>query len=118
MSMTIGTTMRVARPLLLSAVLSLLAPAIGQADVPGYELMFPERMALVVSPRMVQTTGKMPRAIISEQAARELTAGAEPVSGTSIVLLYRGKIYIVPDKRMHSGKMASEMVKSAAEHGR
>jgi hypothetical protein len=54
------------------------------------------------------------RATISEHAAKELTEGAQPVSGASIILRYQGKIYIVPDKKMSDERMASDMVKSLA----
>jgi len=46
---------------------------------------FPERIALVV-----EGAGKAPKAMISEEAARALTAGAQPLSGTNIFLVYQG----------------------------
>lgn len=105
-------TTRLTEKLLLVSALSLLTLAIAQADVPGYEfMMFPERMALVVD-----ATGKAPKGIISEEAAEAITRGAQPVSGASIVVLYQGKIYIVPDKRLGNGKMASDVVKSAGSN--
>jgi hypothetical protein len=114
-----GTAMRLTMPLLLSAAVSLLVPATGRADPPGYDFMsFPERMALVVSPSTIGTSGKAPKAVISDAAAAALVNGAEPVSGTNILLLYQGKIYIVPDKRLGNGTMASDMITSAAEHGK
>jgi pimeloyl-ACP methyl ester carboxylesterase len=97
------------KKLILVAALSLLAPAMAQADPPGYDfMMFPERMALVVD-----ASGKAPKATISEEAAKAITAGAQPVDGASVILLYQGKLYIVPDKRLGNGKMASDMVKSS-----
>ena len=101
---------RLAKKLTLVAAVSLLAPAIAQADSPGsYFLDFPERMALVVD-----ATGKAPKAMISEDAARALTAGAQPVSGANIILIYKGNLYIVSDMRMGDGRMASDMVRSSA----
>jgi hypothetical protein len=98
------------KKLILIAALSLLAPAMAKADPPGYDfMMFPERMALVVD-----ASGKAPKATISEEAAKAITAGAQPVDGVSVILLYQGKLYIVPDKRLGNGKMASDMVKSSA----
>ncbi|HZB92774.1 MAG TPA: hypothetical protein VE397_15110 [Stellaceae bacterium] len=117
--MRIATAVRLMKPLALSAVLSLALTALGQADVPGYDfMMFPDRMALVVSPSAIDSAGKAPKAVISEKAAAALTAGAVPLSRTMIVLLYQGKVYIVPDKKMASGKMASDMVETMAEHGK
>jgi hypothetical protein len=105
-------TTHLAKQLTLVAAVSLLAPAIAQADSPGsYFLDFPERMALVVD-----ATGKAPKAMISEDAARAITAGAQPVSGASIILIYQGNLYIVPDKRLGDGKMASDMVRSSASN--
>jgi hypothetical protein len=101
--------MNLTKKLILASPLLLLAYAT-RADTPGYEFMdFDERMALVVD-----ATGKAPKATISEHAAKEITEGAQPVSGASIILLYQGKIYIVPDKKMSDGRMASDMVKSSA----
>ena len=95
------------------AALSLLAAG-ARADVPGYEFMdFPERMALVIGPTMTEA-GHAPKAVISEGSAAALTAGQQPVSGNQIVLFYHGQVYIVPDKQMESGQMASDMVKAKA----
>lgn len=114
--MSTRMTTQLTGKLILAAAVSLMAATIAKADVPGYEfMMFPEGMALVVDPSSVTGVGKAPKGVISPEAAATLTAGAEPVSGTNIVLLYNGKIYIVPDKQLPDGKMASEMVKSAAE---
>ena len=105
-------TTRLTKKVVLVAAFSLLAPAIAQADPPGYDfIMFPERMALVVD-----ATGKAPKAMISEDAAEAITAGALPLSGASIVLMYQGKLYIVPDRQLADGKMASDMVKSSASN--
>lgn len=43
-----------------------------------------------------------------------LTAGAQPLSEAVIVLLYQGKLYIVPDKQLEDGKMLSTMLMSSA----
>jgi hypothetical protein len=56
------------------------------------------------------------KAMISEDAARAITAGAQPVSGASIILICQGNLYIVPDKRMGDGKMASDTVRSSASN--
>jgi hypothetical protein len=40
------------------------------------------------------------------------------LSGRIIVLMYHGKYYIVPDKRMPSGEMGSQSVMSAAHAGK
>jgi len=109
-------TTSVLAKLTLAAGLTLLVPAAGQADAPGYEfMMFPDRMALVVDPQSMAGAGKTPKGIISEQSAAALVAGQQPVSGANIVLLYHGKVYIVPDTRLPNGQMASEMVRSSAE---
>jgi hypothetical protein len=96
--------------MLVSALVSL-APAAAFADPPGYDfMMFPDRMALVVGDANHAAKG-----VISEEDAAALTAGAQPLSGRSIVLMYHGKYYIVPDKQMANGEMASHAVMSAAK---
>jgi hypothetical protein len=101
--------------LVLGTVLSLFAAAAAQADPPGYEFMnFSERMALVVDGSAVSASGKAPKGVVSEGDAQAIIAGAQPLSGANIVLLYQGKVYIVPDKRLPSGEMASETVRSSA----
>jgi hypothetical protein len=95
--------------MLVSALLSL-APAAALADPPGYDfMMFPDRMALVVG-----DANQAPKAVISEEDAAALTAGVQPLSGRNIVLMYHGKYYIVPDKQMPNGEMASHKVMSSA----
>jgi hypothetical protein len=95
--------------MLVSALLSL-APAAALADPPGYDfMMFPDRMALVVG-----DANHAPKGVISETDAAALTAGAQPLSGRSIVLMYHGKYYLVPDKRLPNGEMASHAVMSSA----
>ena len=97
----------------LLAALSLLVPAAAWADTPGYEFMtFQEGMCLVVD-----NTGQAPKGKISEEDAKAITAGAQPVSEASIILMYHGKVYIVPDKRLADGRMASDVVKSAGSAG-
>lgn len=100
------------RKLALAAVISLLGAGAARADVPGYDfMMFPEGMAMVVD-----QSGKAAKANISEDTAKMLTAGAQPLSDAGIVLLYQGKLYIVPDKQLGDGKMMSSMVMSAASN--
>jgi hypothetical protein len=95
--------------LAMAAALSLLGSGAVRADVPGYDfMMFPEGMAMVVD-----GTGKASKAKITEDTAQMLTAGAQPLSDAGIVLLYQGKLYIVPDKALGDGKMMSTMVMSA-----
>ena len=95
--------------MLVSALLSL-APAAALADPPGYDfMMFPDRLALVVG-----DASQAPKGVLSEEDAAALTAGAQPLSGRSIVLMYHGKYYIVPDKQMSNGEMASHKVMSSA----
>ena len=108
--MRVDITSRSTRTVMLVSALFLLAPA-ALADVPGYDfMMFPDRMALVVG-----DANQAPKAVISEQDAAALTAGVQPLSGRSIVLMYHGKYYIVQDKRMPNGEMASHAVMSAAK---
>ncbi len=104
--MRINITGHSTRKLVLAAAVLLFGSAVARADVPGYEfMMFPEGMAMVVEP-----SGKAAKAKISEETAKEITAGAQPLSEAGIVLLYQGKLYIVPDKRLGNGKMMSSMV--------
>ena len=107
--MTTKITTQLTKKLMLAAAVSLLGSAIAQADVPGYEFMFPEGMAMVVD-----ETGKATKAKISEDTAKAITAGAQPLSEAGIVLLYQGKLYIVPDKPLGDGRMVSTMVTSSA----
>jgi hypothetical protein len=101
---------RLTKGLILAAAVSLLGPAMARADVPGYEfMMFPEGHAMVVD-----KTGKATKAKISDDAAKTITAGAQPLSEAGIILLYQGKLYIVPDMRLGDGRMMSSMVTSSA----
>ena len=103
-------TSHLTKKLILATAVSLLGSAIAHADVPGYEfMMFPEGMAMVVD-----STGKATKAKISEDTAKAITAGAQPLSEAGIVLLYQGKLYIVPDKRLGDGRMMSSTVMSSA----
>jgi hypothetical protein len=95
-------------------LVSAFAATTALADPPGYDfMMFPDRMALVVG-----QSRQAPEAVISEQDAKALTEGAQPLSGRSIILMYHGKFYIVPDKRMPNGEMGSQAVMSAAHAGK
>lgn len=101
-------TTRLMKKSLLFATLSLLLPAMAWADTPGYEFMtFQDGMCL-----LMDGTGQATKGKISEEDAKAITAGAQPVSGSSIILMYHGQIYIVPDKRLADGRMASDVVKS------
>src|SRR5258708_35902860 len=82
---------------------ALLGIAIARADVPG-ELFLDKDMAYCVHP-----TGKTVKAKIPDGAAKSITAGAHPVTNPSIILFYEGQLYIVPDKQLENGRMASEM---------
>ena len=108
--MTIDIRKDLMPKLALVAAISLLGSGAVRADVPGYDfMMFPEGMAMVVD-----GTGKASKAKITEDTAKMLTAGAQPLSEAGIVLLYQGKLYIVPDKRLGDGKMMSTMVMSSS----
>jgi hypothetical protein len=108
--MRVAVTTRPTGTAMLVSAFLLLAPAAAFADPPGYDfMMFPDRMALVVG-----DANHAPKGVISEEDAAALTAGVQPLSGRSIVLMYHGKYYIVPDKRMPNGEMASHKVMSSA----
>jgi hypothetical protein len=102
-------------PLTLTAILvSAFVATAALADPPGYDfMMFPDRMALVVG-----HAAQAPKAVISEKDAKALTEGVQPLNGRIIVLMYHGKYYIVPDKRMANGEMGSQAVMSAAHGGK
>ena len=103
------STPPLAKKLILAAVVSLLGAATARADVPGYDfMMFPEGMAMVVD-----ATGKASKAKISDDTAKAIIAGAQPLSDAGIVLVYQGKLYVVPDKRLGDGRMMSTMVMSS-----
>jgi hypothetical protein len=48
---------------------------------------------------VLDTTGKATMVSVSDDNARTITAGAQSLSGAGIILLYEGKLYVVPDKR-------------------
>lgn len=103
------TALHLPKAFFLAAALALLGSAVARADVPGYEfMMLPEGMAMVVG-----TNGQATKAKISDETAKAITAGAQPLSDAGIILLYRGNLYIVPDKKMGDGKMMSSMVMSS-----
>lgn len=104
------TTMPSMNKLALTIACLLVGSGTVWADVPGYDfMMFPEGMAVVAD-----ANGKATKAKISEDTAKMITAGAQPLSAAGIILLYQGKLYIVPDKQVGGGKMMSTMVLSSA----
>ena len=103
-------TMHSTKTLIVAAAVSLLGSAVALADVPGYEfMMLPEGMAMVVD-----SSGKATKAKISKDTAKTITDGAQPLSDAAIVLLYEGKLYVIPDKQVGDGRMMSSMVMSSA----
>ena len=107
--MTSKSATHLTKNLALAAAISLLGSGMARADVPGYDfMMIPEGTAMVVD-----SGGKAGKANITEDTAKMITAGAQPLSGAGIVLLYQGKLYIVPDRQLGNGKMMSGMVMSS-----
>jgi hypothetical protein len=72
---------------------------------------FEDGGAAVASPAGDQTNARIygHPAKLPEGIAAAIAAGAQPI-GPSIILVYRGQLYIVPDKQLEDGKMASESV--------
>jgi hypothetical protein len=102
-----------------AAAASAAGVGVTRADVPG-ELFLDlnENNASVVNPPRDQSQPRISKlpAKLSDEDADTLVAGAQPVGACHIIVAHRGQLYIVPDKRLASGKMASAKVMEAAMH--
>jgi hypothetical protein len=98
------------------AAVSAAGIAITQADPPGDLFMdFDNNSAALVHPPHDQAKARISRPVakLDDDVAAAIAAGAQPV-GSSIILAYRGQLYIIPDKQLEGGKMVSQMVMGAA----
>jgi hypothetical protein len=114
--MTINLRRRLALSLIFAAAMSAAGIAITRADSPGYLFMDLDNAgAAVARPPSDQTKARIHghTAKLSEDIAAAIADGAQPV-GPSIIMAYRGQLYIVPDKQLGDGKMASEHVMGSA----
>jgi hypothetical protein len=114
--MTVKVPRRLALSLIFAAAASAAGIVITRADTPGYLFMdLDEGGAAVARPPSDQTKARIHgnTAKLSEDIAAAIANGAQPI-GASIILAYRGQLYIVPDKQLEDGKMASEHVMGPA----
>ena len=116
--MTIEFSRRFAVMGVLAAIASAAGMAITWADPPGYLFMdIDNNHAMVVQPPKDQTIARIFKqpTKLSDDLASAIAAGAQPV-GDSVILAYRGQLYILPDKevKMGGGHMATHMVMGAA----
>lgn len=108
---------KLSRQLLLLVILAAAAAALGavvtHADPPGYLFMdIDNSHAMVVQhSQNVARIFKQPTKLPDDMASA-IAAGAQPV-GDSVILVYDGKLYILPDKQV-GRHMATHMVMSAA----
>lgn len=97
------------------ACASVVGATVTWADPPGYLFMdINNDQALVVQKPHDQLTArifKQPTQLPDDVAA-VIAAGRDPV-GDDVILVYRGQLYIVPDKEI-KGRLATQMVMSAA----
>jgi hypothetical protein len=115
--MTIRLSRRLAMRLGFGAAASAAGATITRADPPGYLFLdLDDNSASVVHPPRDQARARISKlpAKVSDEVATAIVEGAQPVSSSSVVLAYRGHLYIVPDKQLEGGKIASEMVTRAA----
>ena len=114
--MTIKLSQHLAFMVVVAAAASAVGTAITWADPPGYLFMdIDNNHALVVQTPREQTTAQIFKqpAKLPDDLASAIAAGAQPV-GDSVILAYRGKLYILPDKEIKEGHMATHMVMGAA----
>ncbi len=95
---------------------SALATAITRADPPGYLFMdIDNDQALVVQKPRDQTPARIFKqpAKLPDELAAKIAAGAQPVGNDGVIVVYKGQLYILPDKKVGE-HMASHMVMGAA----
>jgi hypothetical protein len=109
-----GLSQRVTLTVAAVAAVSVLGTAATWADAPGYLFMdIDNDHAMVVQQQKdVARIFKQPTKI-SPDLASAIAAGVQPV-GDSVILVYQGKLYILPDKKVEAGHMATHMVMRAA----
>jgi hypothetical protein len=110
---------RLSRHLILTAVVTAVGSAFGAAitwaDPPGHPYVtVTNDQALVVQrphdrvpARILKQPIKLP-----DDVAASIAAGAKPV-GDDVILVYRGQLYILPDREIN-GHLATQMVLDAA----
>ena len=122
--MTVMSSRRLAMVAVLALTATVAGTAITSADPPGYLFMdIDNDHALVVQPPKDQTVARIFKAPtnVADDVASAIAAGAQPV-GNSVIVAYRGKLYIVPDKKIEvrGTHWATHMVMKAAgapDHG-
>lgn len=92
---------------------------ITRADVPGYLFMdIDNNHAMVVNAPRDQGPARISKepTNLPDDIAAAIAADGKPIGPNHIILAYHGQLYILPDKDLGAGKMASHMVMNAAAH--
>lgn len=90
-----------------------------RADAPGYDFMeLNNNSAMVAQVPHQQATARISHlpTTLSDDVAAAIAKDAEPVGTDNIILAYKGQLYILPDKDLGGGRMASRAVGEAAAH--
>ena len=112
--MTPKLSRQVALMVVVAAAASALGAAITRAGPPAYHFIdINNDQALVVQKPHDQTAARISKqpAKLTDDLAAKIAAGAQPV-GDDVILVYKGQLYIVPDKEVGE-HMATQMVMGA-----
>lgn len=113
--MAIKLSRHLALILVSAAAASVIGTAITRADPPGFLFMdINNNDALVVQPPHDQVRARIFKqpAKLPDDLAAAIAAGAQP-AGDDVIVVYNGRLYIVPDKKVKD-HMATHMVMVAA----
>ena len=103
-----------------SAVVVLAAgTAITRADPPGYLFMdIDNNYAMLVQAPHDQALARITRqpAKLDDDVASAIAKDGTPVGANNIILVYQGQLYVLPDKDLGTGKMASQHVMMRASN--
>jgi hypothetical protein len=98
---------------LATAVAFTAGTAITRADPPGYLFRdIDNNHALVVQPPRDQALARIFKepTKLPDEVASAIVEGATPLDDSGIILAYHGRLYILPDKDLGAGTMASHTV--------
>lgn len=115
--MTSKLFQRLALAAISTAVVLAGGSAITRADPPGYLFMdIGDNHALVVQPPRDQALARISKqpAKLGDDIASVIASDGTPVGANGIILVYHGQLYILPDKDLGGGTMASHMVMRSA----
>ena len=115
--MTIRFSRHLAVITLVAAAASAAGIAVTWADTPGYLFMdIQDNSALVLHPPREQAMAQISKqpTQLPDDLASAIADGAQPIGASHIILAYHGQLYLLPDKAVKDGHMASHMVASMA----